>query len=194
MLKLKNSIYIIQLIKILAIVDVAHLGFTTSVWWSPCCSSWFHHQCLVGSVLLILVSPPVFGEVRVAHLGEERQNLSKNEKIYCHLRYGYFANVVIHLYKRNIVQHRYSNCCKCVVGSVLLILVSPPVFGQVCVAHLGFTTNVWWGPCCSSWFHHQCLVRSVLLILVSPPMFGGVRRNIVQHRYSNCCNMLLHQK
>jgi hypothetical protein len=48
---------------------VAPFGFTTSVWWGLRCSSWFHHQCLVGSVLVILVSPPVFGGIRVAHLG-----------------------------------------------------------------------------------------------------------------------------
>jgi hypothetical protein len=30
-------------------VHAAHLGFTTSAWWSSCCSSWLHHQCLVGS-------------------------------------------------------------------------------------------------------------------------------------------------
>ena len=58
---------------------------------------------------------------------------------------------------------------------MVLILVSPPVFGGVGVAHLGFITSVWWGLRCSSWLHHQCLVGSVLLILVSPPVFGGVR-------------------
>jgi hypothetical protein len=57
----------------------------------------------------------------------------------------------------------------------LLIFVSPPVFGGVREAQLSFTTSVWWGPCCSSCFHHQCLVGSTLLILVSPTVFGGVR-------------------
>ena len=81
---------------------------------------------------------------------------------------------------------------------MVLILVSPSVFGGVGVAHLGFTTSVWWGPCCSSWFHHQCLVGSVLLILVSPPVFGGVR---VAHLgfttsfwWGPCCSSWFHHQ
>jgi hypothetical protein len=57
---------------------------------------------------------------------------------------------------------------------MLPILISPQVLGGVRVAHFGFTTSVWWGPCYSFLFHHQCLVGSVLLILVAPPVFDGV--------------------
>jgi hypothetical protein len=80
----------------------------------------------VEFVLLILVSPPVFGGVRVAHLG--------------------FTTSVGGIRVARATQIPPNT------GDETKVSNMDPTkqFGEIRVAHLGFTTIVWWGLCCSS--------------------------------------------
>jgi hypothetical protein len=150
-----------------------YLGFTTSVWWSPCCSSWFHHQCLVGSVLLILVSPPVGSALLILVVlpvlfffvlyPTKHWWWNQDEQHRPHQTLVVKPRWATQIPPNTGDETKVSNTdptkhwChhQCLVRFVLLILVSPPVFGGVRVAHLCFTTSFWWGDPTKHWWWNE---------------------------------------
>jgi hypothetical protein len=100
-------------------------------WWWNQEEQHGHHQSLVVKLSWATRTPPNTGGEITHYFDASLCSVYFGRiDICCFINLGYLVK---------------SSPKQCLVGSVLLILVSPLVFGGVRVAHIGFTTSVWWG-------------------------------------------------